>query len=353
MLGWTLEEFARDGGRTTRAARQDYRERMRGVPPDLPAPTRIIEDGGVTKFCLPVAGGYETESVIIPMDSYRGTSWHTLCVSSQVGCRMGCTFCETGRMGLLRNLTAAEIVMQRIAARQQMRQKLLTVEDGQYHYFRDGICNVVFMGMGEPLDNFDEVVRAIRVMSEPNGLALPLAQITISTVGRLDGIRALAELARAEPVWRNLRLAISLTAATDDLRSQLLPINRSMPLAELQQALLDYPLTPKGRLLIAYVMLRGVNDSLEDADRVAEWARPLPCVVNLIPYNHQSDATYAAPDDATVLAFQLRLRARGIFAKWRVTRGRGLMAACGQLGNPSIGRRRSSAVGGRPTEFEI
>lgn len=306
-----------------------------GAGVELPEPTRIEEDGGVIKFCLPCAGGFETESVIIPMDSYRGTRWHTLCVSSQVGCRMGCTFCETGRMGLVRNLTPAEIVMQRLAASRLMRARY-GVTDGPYRYFRDGIQNVVFMGMGEPFDNFANVVQAIRVLTEQNGLAVPHGQICVSTVGRVDGLRELAALARRKPLWRNLRLAVSLNAPNDELRNQIMPVNKAMPLAELQHELLEFPLPPRARLLVEYVMLRGINDAPEHADQVAEWCRPLPCVVNLIPYNPQRQAAYEAPSDETIQAFLRRLRANGIFVKRRVTYGRNLMGACGQLGNPSL-----------------
>lgn len=344
LLGATLEQYARSTGTSRQQARSAYLAAMRqGMDVEVPEPSRLDEDGGLIKFCLPCAGGLETESVIIPMDSYRGTSWHTLCVSSQVGCRMGCTFCETGRMGLLRSLSPAEIVMQRVAARRLM-QARYGIQEGTYRYFRDGIQNVVFMGMGEPLDNLDNVIHAIRVLTEQNGMAIPHTQITVSTVGRVDGLRQLAALARREPLWRNLRLAVSLNAPTDALRNEIMPINKSMPLAELQHELLSFPLAPRARLLIEYVLLRDINDSVADADRVADWCRPLPCVVNLIPYNPQRDAIYAAPDDDTVTAFLRRLRANGIFAKRRVTQGRDLMGACGQLGNATLRRPASPRV---------
>ena len=344
-LGLTLDQYARSIKTSRQRARQSYVRAMRedaGVDP--PDPTRIDEDEGVIKFCLPCDGGFETESVIIPMDSYRGTQWHTLCVSSQIGCRMGCTFCETGRMGLLRNLSPAEIVMQWIAARRLMRARIDT-PSGLYTYFRDGIQNVVFMGMGEPLDNLTNVIDAIRVLSEQNGLAVPHAQITVSTVGRIDGLRELAALARLEPQWRNLRLAVSLNAPNDELRDQIMPINKGMPLAALQRELLAFPLAPRARMLVEYVMLAGVNDSPAHADQVADWCRPLPCVVNLIPYNPQRDAAYAAPDDETMMRFLKRLRANGIFVKRRVTYGRRLMGACGQLGNSELRKGGLGACG--------
>jgi 23S rRNA (adenine2503-C2)-methyltransferase len=351
-LGMTLAEYAAAHGRHPQACRVEYSGMMRaGRGISLPALTRREHRDGVIKFCLPVphhtGTSLETESVIIPMHSHRGTSWYTLCVSSQVGCRMGCTFCETGRMGLLRDLSAHEIVGQRLAARQLMlAQRPETPR--HFRYFSDGIQNIVFMGMGEPLDNFDNVIQAIRVFNEPRGLNVPLGQITVSTVGRTDGIRRLAALARqGERDWHNLRLAISLNAPRDDLRNVLMPANKRLPLADLQQALLEYPLARKGRYLIEYVLIKGVNDSLQDADQVAAWCDPLPCVVNVIPYNPQRDASYETPTNAALVAFMSRLKARGVFVKRRITHGRDLMGACGQLGNPAlhrgVSRRRAPA----------
>ena len=348
MLGMTLADYAKACGTSPQAARREYLESLRfGAGVELPPVTRHETEGLTVKFCLAAgarAGApLETESVIIPMHSYRGAKWYTLCLSSQVGCRMGCTFCETGRMGWVRNLTAAEIVAQRLVARRFMLDRA-PVDRRPYSYARDGIQNIVFMGMGEPLDNVDNVVQAIRVLNEPNGLAFPLSQITISTVGRVDGIRRLADLVRAsrgmpagrEPQWSNLRLAVSLTAPNDALRNQLVPINRGMPLAELQRVLLDYPLPRRGLFLIEYVLIKGVNDAPEHADQVAAWCRPLPCVVNLIPYNPQRHAPYATPSEATLYAFLRRLRAQGIFVKRRIPQGRDVMAACGQLGNSTL-----------------
>jgi len=350
--GMTLREHAAACRQSVPTVRAEYVAHMRGDDVQgLPRPTRIEEQGGLIKFCLPLLPAadaltndpFETESVIIPMDSYRGSNWHTLCVSSQVGCRMGCTFCETGRMGLLRNLSAAEIVRQRLVARQIMIERNGPPQK-PFRYFGDGIQNIVFMGMGEPLDNLDPVIQAIRVLSDQNGAAMPLTQMTVSTVGRIDGLQRLAQLARAEPGWHNLRLAISLNAPNDGLRDQIMPINKGMPLADLQRTLLDYPLHPRGRFLIEYVLLAGVNDTLEHADQVAAWCRPLPCIVNLIPYNAQRDAAYAAPGEETIMPFLQRLRAGGIFVKRRVTQGRDLMGACGQLGNAALRRRSRTAA---------
>jgi 23S rRNA (adenine2503-C2)-methyltransferase len=356
-LGLTLEEFAARTQMHVIPARPVYRKMMRqafGVW--LPAITRREDDGGTVKFCLP-AGEFsgkalESESVIIPMTSYRASSWHTLCVSTQIGCRMGCTFCETGKMGLLRNLSAAEIVRQRIVAG-KIRNEILSSQEvtaeipepdlqarprrgrGPGAYFADGIQNIVFMGMGEPLDNFDEVTQAIRVLSDPAGLDFPKSQITVSTVGRIDGLKKLAALK-----WPTLRLAISLNAATDKLRDELMPINKGMPLAELRQALVDYPFGKKARFMVEYVLIAGVNDSPADADAVAAWCKGLPCIVNVIPYNPQRFASFTTPTEEVIGQFIFRLKSHKIFTKRRITHGRDLMGACGQLGNPEVKRSK-------------
>ncbi|HVT79503.1 MAG TPA: 23S rRNA (adenine(2503)-C(2))-methyltransferase RlmN [Phycisphaerae bacterium] len=358
-LAMTLAEYAAARGQHPQNLRPEYRALMRhGEGLTIPAVSRRTDDpvDGTVKFCLPVADRrkaaapesagkmLETESVIIPMTSYRSTNWHTLCISSQVGCRMGCTFCETGRMGLIQNLSAGEIVRQRLAAR------LLRKADGHmeitepldhkkrgrlaaHSYFADGIQNIVFMGMGEPLDNFDNVTQAIRVFAEPQGMNFPMTQITVSTVGRVDGLRKLGELR-----WPNLRIAISLNAAHDKLRDELMPVNKGMPLADLKQALLDYPMSPRGRYLIEYVLIKGVNDSPADARAVAAFCGNLRCIVNVIPYNPQRYAAFETPTDETILAFMGELKSHGIFVKRRITHGRTLMGACGQLGNPEIRR---------------
>lgn len=336
ICGLTLREFAALNHTSVKAAREAYCHTMRTAAGlALPRITRREQQDAVLKFCLEAHGTagvspFETESVIIPMNSYRGSNWHTLCVSSQVGCRMGCTFCETARMGLLRNLSAAEIVSQFLVAREVMAERGLTPSK-PYRYFLSGIQNIVFMGMGEPLDNFEEVTQAIRVLTEPNGIAFPYTQITLSTVGRIDGLRRLAELN-----WPNLRLAISLNAPNDELRNQLMPINKRMPLAELHRALVAYPLARRGLFLIEYVLIKDVNDSPEQARETAKWCRDLRCVVNLIPYNPQRDATYETPDEAAIFRFLTELRRNGIFVKRRLTHGRDLMGACGQLGNPAL-----------------
>jgi 23S rRNA (adenine2503-C2)-methyltransferase len=357
LTGMTLDDYAALRRTHPNAVRSDYRRMMRdGEGLVLPPITRRSDDEGTIKFCLPVAGtsGLESESVIIPMTSYHNGTWHTLCISSQVGCSMGCVFCETGRLGLRHNLTVAEIVEQRLVARNIRRST--TTRPGtpaatgvpasrEWHYFSDGIQNIVFMGMGEPLDNFDNVTQAIRVLGDPRGLNFPMSKICVSTVGRIDGLRRLAGLK-----WPNLRIAVSLNAADDKLRETLMPVNRGMPLRELQRALMEYPMAPSAYYLIEYVLLKGVNDSLADADAVAVFCRPLRCIVNLIPYNPQRSASFEASTTETLLAFMKRLKSRGVFVKRRIAHGRDLKGACGQLGNaeqsgvPKINDRLPVAV---------
>lgn len=335
--GLTCEQFVERAGGSSEACRRLYRELLRS-PHELALPevSARQQSGRLIKFSVALPGGVEVESVIVPMDSYRSSSWRTLCVSTQAGCRMGCTFCDTGRMGLLRHLDAAEMVAQRLLAHRILVERAGAFSE-PFRFDRDGIRNLVFMGMGEPLDNYEAVVQAIRVLSDPHGLAFPLARMTLSTVGHIPGLERLAALALRQLEWRKLRLAISLHAADDALRGALLPVNRAMPLRELKRVLLSYPLPRGGRFLIQYVLLRGVNDSPTDARALAEWCRDLPCVVNLVPYNPQRLPRFAPPDEGTVLAFLRELRQRGVFTKRRVPHGQDITAACGQLAVPLPG----------------
>jgi len=301
--------------------RRSYRAVLRGLTPKQPlrADTqpivRQLRDGEVLKFAQRAEDGLETESVVIPMGGSK-RSWKSLCVSSQVGCARGCTFCETAQLGLLRNLTAAEIVGQVVAARREL---------------GHDVKNVVFMGMGEPLDNFENVVQAVRVLSDPDGLSIARGRITISTVGRVDGIRRLAALN-----WRRINLAVSLNAPNDEIRSRIMPINRTDNMTALRQAMLDYPRRRGAPIMVEYVLIPGVNDATEHALELAEYIRPVRSCVNVIPYNPRRESPWPAPSEESVLRFLAALESRRIFCKRRVTKGRDLMAACGQLGNRSL-----------------
>ena len=304
--------------------RAAYRAVIQGAaPPDahaslaasIPPVVRTQPDGELTKFVQRMEDGLETESVVVPMQRH-GRSWKTLCVSSQIGCARGCTFCETAQLGLLRNLTAAEIVGQVAAARRD---------------FGPEVGNVVFMGMGEPFDNFDNVLHAVRVLTDDSGLSFSMSSITISTVGRIAGIRKLADMR-----LRRLNLAVSLNAPNDEIRAQIMPISRTDPLPALRDALLDYPLRKCQFFMIEYVLIPGVNDEIEHGKELAE------CVVNVIPYNPRRDSPWPAPSEESIGRFMRTLEDAGQMCKRRLTKGRDQMAACGQLGNRVFARERRS-----------
>lgn len=279
----------------------------------------------------------DIESVIIPMIGRSGRKTHTLCVSSQVGCAMGCDFCETAQMGLIRSLTASEIVAQWWAAR-----------------FIEGveIDNIVFMGMGEPMDNLEEVLAAIECLTDRSGASIPMANITVSTVGRIDGLRRIKDQVQ-EPGWKRLGLALSLNASNDEVRSQLMPINNKWNMQELQDILQDLREVRGGRkIMIEYVLIPGINDSLVNADELAAWMKPFlkdPTrdkakghggLLNVIPYNPRRDSPWPAPTEDQVDAFVDRLVSHGVFVNRRRTKGRDTMAACGQLGTAEIRKRK-------------
>lgn len=279
------------------------------------------DDGETSKMVLRLHDGLEAESVCIPM----GRGRYTLCVSSQVGCKMGCTFCETGRMGLLRHLSTDEIIAQLLVARHQLGWP---------------IRNIVFMGMGEALDNATNVLQAVRVMNDEAGLAIGQERLTICTVGHVEGIRLLKREG-----FKRLNLSISLNAANDTLRSEIMPINRRTDLAALQEALSEYRPRRNFALGVNYCLLPGINDTRDDARAVADFCRPLGRVlVNLIPYNPGSQPLTRAPEESEVEQFIAWLRVEGLPVRERVTKGRSVMAACGQLGNPEARRRPQRAV---------
>lgn len=330
-----------------RAFFRDGRASAGWVDMSMPPVLRRVDDesseGRVVKFTMGVPGSaglpgtLEVESVLIPMVSSSGARTYTLCVSSQVGCAMGCTFCETAQMGLVRSLSAGEIVAQWWNAS---------------HVVGIRPKNIVFMGMGEPTDNLDAVLRAIAVLKDHNGPHVAISQITVSTVGNVEGIARLAARAR-EPGWHRLGLALSLNAPNDADRSAIMPVNRRWNLAALQAALLEWPRRGGNKVCVEYVLIPGVNDTARHADEIAAFMRPfglldgerlrgraIMAVLNLIPYNPRRDSPWPAPSEEAVAAFLGMLIDRGVFAKRRRTKGRAMMGACGQLGTERIRRRR-------------
>ena len=273
----------------------------------VPEITRTISEEGTVKYIGRMKDGLETESVVIPMKSHN-----TLCVSCQIGCRMGCRFCETGSMGFKRNLTTSEIVGQVYAAR---------------FVLGKNIKNIVFMGMGEPFDNLSSVLKAIEVLSDQKGFDIAHSHMTLSTAGLVDGINALGAMN-----LKRLHLAISLNAPNDEIRSRLMPVNSKHSMAELKKALLEYPLRDRGSFLIGYVVIKGLNDSVDHADQLARFLSPLPVRLNLIPLNKTSGFDYPPTEDGDIHRFGSYLEQRGIFVIKRWSRGQKLAAGCGQLG---------------------
>ncbi len=268
------------------------------------------QENEVVKFATTFSDEAAIESVIIPAKNRN-----TLCVSSQAGCKMNCAFCATGANGFARNLSVEEIVVQVWAA---------------IFSFGKHIDNVVFMGMGEPLDNIKNVVQAIRVMTDVHGLNIPQKSITISTAGNADRIRDLGLYGIP-----HVRLAISLNAPNNTLRDKLMPINRQFSLKTLKESLINFPLGKKGVFLIEYVLLAGVNDSREMAEELADYLTGLPVRVNLIAFNEYPSCKFTTPSNAAVRQFASWLVERKLFVRVRNSSGAGISAACGQLTSAS------------------
>ena len=273
---------------------------------------RLDSADGSTKFLWRTTDGYTIESVLIPDGQRR-----TLCMSSQVGCAMGCTFCLTGDLGLLRHLDAAEIASQPLIVGRMLPEGVR-------------ITNLVLMGMGEPLHNLDNLVTALGICLDDHALNFSHRRITVSTVGLVPQI---AELARRSPV----NLAVSLNATTEEQRRAIMPIERRYPIAELLDACRRVPLPAGKRITFEYVMFDGFNDTLDDAARLFDLLSGIPTKVNLIPYNENPDRRgLRRPPEAVVKAFQHALVSRGMSCSIRTTRGLDISAACGQLGRAQL-----------------
>jgi 23S rRNA (adenine2503-C2)-methyltransferase len=291
----------------------------------LPRVVRVASEDGETgttaKAVLALADGLECECVLLPMGRDRST----LCVSSQVGCKMGCRFCETGRMGLLRHMTTAEIVGELLVAR---------------HVLGWDFRNVVFMGMGEALDNADNLLPALRVLTDQVGLSMSQERITICTVGHLEGLARLQALG-----MKRLNVSLSLNAGNDALRTELMPITKRAPLGRLREALTGYRPRKNFVLGVNYCLMPDWNDGEDHAREVAEFCQPIGRVmVNVIPYNPGTAPLTRAPSEAEIDRFIGLLRDHGLPVRRRVTKGRSVMAACGQLGNVELRRQRSAPI---------
>ena len=274
---------------------------------------RSLSADGSTKVVLSLADGERIEAVHMPREVRNPRV--TLCLSSQVGCAMGCTFCATGSMGLRRNLSAGEIVGQVLVLLRELGPE------------RPHAITLVFMGMGEPLHNLDNLHKAIRILNFEQGLNISTRRITVSTSGLVSGIERLAKMTPRP--W----LALSLNATTDEARGRIMPVNRAWNLERLRLALSQWPLDAREKLTIEYVLIEGVNDTVADAERLADWMGELRAGhnLNLIRMNAHGASAFQEPREDCVTAFANRLKERGCFVTVRKSRGRDIQGACGQL----------------------
>jgi 23S rRNA (adenine2503-C2)-methyltransferase len=308
LFQWMYKRALTDFGEMTdlgRDLRSSLASHFRVGTPEIIRRDR--SDDGTTKFLLQLEDGQLIESVYIP-----DTPANTFCLSTQVGCAMRCGFCLTGKMGIVRNLTAGEIVGQvRVLARE------LGLLDARF--------NIVLMGMGEPLHNYDATMKALRILADEHGFAVNPRRVTLSTVGVLPALERLA----TEPLMPNL--AISLHATTEDQRDMLVPINRKYGLAELLDACRRFPIKRRARITFEYVMLKDVNDTDQDAHRLVRLLAGIKAKVNLLPLNEAAGIPFERPSDARVNRFAQILAERGVVVSVRKSRGRDIRAACGQL----------------------
>lgn len=268
-----------------------------------------ISSDGTKKYVFKLSDGLFVESVLIPMNEGK----YTFCISSQVGCAMGCKFCKTATMGFIRNLTPAEIVNQVLLLK-----KYANIPEKQKF-------NIVFMGMGEPLHNTENVLKSIKILTDKNLMDLSPRRITVSTSGLIEGIKKLADF----PV--KVRLAISLNASTDKQRTEIMPVTKGNPLDKLIKELKNYPLANRDRITFEYVLLKDFNDKEEDALRVYNLLKGIKYKINLIPFNPYPGSKFQKPEEKRVFAFQKVLIDRGINAIIRKSKGEDISAACGML----------------------
>jgi len=308
LYRWIYKHGVADVDRMTdlsRSLRESIKTEFAMSTPQVGGDDRSVD--GTRKFVLELADSRRIEAVFIP-----DTPSMTFCISTQVGCAMACGFCLTGKMGLVRNLTAGEIAGQ---------VRVLAAATGML----DRSFNIVLMGMGEPLHNYDNTMKALRILHEEQGLAVSPRRITLSTVGIVPGLDRLAR----EPLMPNL--AVSLHATTDEQRMALVPPNRKYPLADILEACRRFPLKKRSRITFEYVLLDQVNDTPDDARRLARLLNGIKAKVNLIPLNPAPGIPYNRPSDERVDRFAQILADRHITVSVRKSRGRDIRAACGQL----------------------
>lgn len=267
-----------------------------------------IATDGTTKFTFKLFDGAVVEAVFLPFETRN-----TLCISSQVGCAMGCTFCYTAKMGLVRHLSPDEIVDQVVFARKWARER------------DDTVSNIVYMGMGEPLHNLEAVIKTVAIFTHEDGLNFSRRKVTVSTSGLVDAMNSFMERS-------DVQLAVSLNATTDIQRSKIMPVNDRYDLKTLMDALRNLPLDKRQRITLEYVLLKDFNDTIADAKRIVKLVQGIKCKLNLIPFNPHPGSVFNTPSEERIDAFQDYLRDHYVSCFRRKTRGRDEMAACGQLG---------------------
>ncbi len=335
VWNWLYVHGASDFGRMTNLA-ADFRtlleEKFSLARPEIV--TAQVSEDGTRKWLLRTGPGIEFETVYIPEED-RGT----LCVSSQVGCTLTCKFCHTGTQKLVRNLTPAEILGQVMIAKDAL-------DDWPSTQPGRSVTNIVMMGMGEPLYNFDNVKSALAIVTDGGALALSKRRVTLSTAGVVPMIpRAGHEIGSG--------LAISLHAVRDDLRDVIVPINKKYPIAELLQACRDYPGASNARrITFEYVMLKGVNDTLADAKELVRLVKGIPAKINLIPFNAWPGSPYECSDWSQIEKFAEVVNRAGYASPVRTPRGRDIMAACGQLKSESVKERASERLAREASALE-
>ncbi|HJU63760.1 MAG TPA: 23S rRNA (adenine(2503)-C(2))-methyltransferase RlmN [Candidatus Binatia bacterium] len=280
---------------------------------------QAVSTDGTTKFLFALSDGQTVETVLIPEPKRL-----TLCISTQAGCGFGCAFCATALLGLKRNLRASEMLDQVLEVSRSLRPD-------------QRITHVVLMGMGEPLANYAETIKALAVMTETSwGIGISPRRITLSTVGLVPQIRKLMQETK-------VNLAISLHAPNDALRSELMPVNRKYSLHQLMECCRSLPIPRRKRITFEYVLLRGINDSVEDAKALCQLLRDIRCKINLIPFNPHPDSRYRRPDDSAVESFGQVLQAHGLQVNVRRPRGDDIQAACGQLQGEELSHHQREA----------
>ncbi|MFO7478156.1 MAG: 23S rRNA (adenine(2503)-C(2))-methyltransferase RlmN [Methyloceanibacter sp.] len=319
-------------GATEFAAMTDIAKELRGELAEaytLARPEIVTEQvsvDGTRKWLLRLADGKEVETVYIPEED-RGT----LCISSQVGCTLTCSFCHTGTQRLVRNLSAGEVLGQIMLARDTL-DEWPSPKEGRR------LTNIVMMGMGEPLYNYDNVATALKIATDSHGLAFSRRRITLSTSGVVPMMQRCGEEI-------GVNLAVSLHATDDETRNELVPLNKKYPLKDLLDACRNYPGVHNARrITFEYVMIDGVNDSLEEAERLAEILKDIPAKINLIPFNPWPGTSYECSSWEAIEAFSDRMAELGYSAPIRMPRGRDIFAACGQLKSDSQKKRRSQVL---------